>query len=122
MGYDMRFDVVDKKNCLKKQLNNIDFCYGEIIATYEYCVDNGLADFVDKNGRNTNCYIYVNDKETVQDCYGDYLKEVTIDELLTYLYDNEDTYRRQRPFIKMLEGFREVKDKFEDLVVLRFGH
>lgn len=124
MGYDMRFYVVNRHDNTKIEKEDKDFHYGEVIASYEYCVDYDLARFIDNNSKPTDTYIWIDGKEneTVVDCYGDLMKDIDLDELLIYLYDNQDTYRRQLPFIKMLEGFKQVKNQFEDLRILMYGH
>ena len=130
MGYDNRFYVVNKSTLAVDVLGNgTKYKYGEIIAMYEYCVDYDLTNFVDKKGRDTDCYIYIDDKETIKDCYGKPLKELTVDELLKYFEENPCfSYRRYAPFMYLLRAFKEIQDdeegneKFGNLVVLKYGH
>lgn len=122
MGYEMKFYVVNKLP------TGEDLKYGQIVAMYDYCQDYNLADFIDKNSKPTDTYIYVNEKETTKDMYGKPLAEISVDALLTYLESNPCcAYRRYWPLVSLLRGFKEVQDEpdnetFEDLVVLRYGY
>ena len=127
MGYDMRFYVVNKQG-LRSDIDGQAYYYGDIVASYEYCVDYGLATFVHDNSKPTDTYIYINDKETVKDCYGEFLQEIDIDTLLHRLEEKPCMeYRRYWPFVSLLRGFKEVQDEpdnehFGNLVVLMYGH
>ena len=122
MGYDMRFYVVNKCENVKRKIEDNEFCFGEIVAQYEYCVDNNLATFIDNNSKSTNTYIYIGEDETIRDCYGDLIKDIELDNLLNYLRNDKEEYRRKLPFIRLLEGFKLVKDQFSDLRILMYGH
>lgn len=132
MGYEMRFYVVNKHDFKGyKDNEGNEYKYGNIIAMYDYSKDYDLADFIDKNGKPTDCYIFANDREneTIKDSYGEHLKEITVDKLLDYLEQNPCySYRRYAPFMYLLRAFKEIQDdeennpKFEDLVVLRYGY
>lgn len=127
MGYEMKFYVVNKSK-LKDTINDKEFYYGQIVAMYDYCKDYDLADFIDKNSKPTDTYIYVGEQEVVEDCYGDPLAEIPVDSLLNYLEAHScSAYRRYWPLVSLLRGFKEVQDepdneKFEDLIVLRYGY
>ena len=122
MGYDMRFYVVNKSEVVKADIKGKVYNFGEIVAQYEYCVDYDLANFIEKNSKPTDTYIYINDKETVKDCYGDFMAKIELNDLLSYLHNDKGEYRRKKPFICLLEGFKEEKEKFENLIILKYGH
>lgn len=122
MGYDMRFYVVNKNDNLKYKIEDSDYCFGEIVAQYEYCVDYNLARFIDNNSKSTTTYIYIGEDETIRDCYGDLIKDIELDTLLDYLRNDKEEYRRKLPFIRLLEGFKLVKNQFSDLRILMYGH
>lgn len=127
MGYDIRFYVVNKSK-LELEVEDNMYKYGEIVASYEYCVDYDLRNFVKNNSKPTDTYIYVDGKETVKDCYGEFLYEISIDSLLNRLEEQPCMeYRRYWPLVALLRGFKEVQDEpdnehFENLVVLMYGH
>lgn len=121
MGYEMRFYVVNKMP-VKDQIENGEFYYGQTIAMYDYCCDYYLADFINKNSKPTDTYIYVGEEQVIKDCYGEFLAEININDLLEYLRNDKEEYRRKLPFIKMLEGFKEEKHHFEHLAILRYGY
>ena len=124
MGYDQRFYIVNRNKGMESKIFPKHY-YCEILAMYEYCCDNQLADFIDKNGEPSECYLFVNDFETeqIKDPYGEEFKAIDICRLIDYLEKNPDEdYRRYKPFINMLKGFADNFENFDDLLVIRYGH
>ena len=118
MGYDIRFYIVKKYNTSK---NEDDRYYAEVIAKYEYCKDYNLLDFCD-TFKDTNCYIYdVLDEPILEDCYGDNLKEIPVNDMIEYLEKHPDDYWRYAPFLSMLKAFDNFA-KNDELVILKYGH
>lgn len=124
MGYDINF-IIGLKKSWKDKIKTKEYNYVETIATYKYCVDYTLYDFI-KNYDASGCFVYINDKKLAIDPYGEELRAIPIQELYDYLtsdkfpLENKD-YRRYKVFIKLLEGFLENIEEFSDLVVLSYG-
>lgn len=122
MSYEMRFYVVQKS--FNATVDGTIKRYGSIIAMFDYCADDKLADYTSLVGKETDTFLSIRDDTITKDMYGKPLRELTIDQMLEFFKTDDDgkDYRRQKPFIKLLEGFKENIDQFEDLVVLRYGY
>ena len=78
---------------------------------------------IDKNGKDTDQFITINEKDTTTDCYGKPLKEVSLPDMISYLESNPSDYRRYQPFLNLLKGFNESEwDDGNGLAVLRYGY
>ena len=129
MGYDINF-IIGLKKSWKDKIKTKEYNYVETIATYKYCVDYTLRDFIGKYDA-SGCFVYINDKKLAVDPYGEELRVIPIQELYNYLTSDDfpkenKEYRRYDPFKMLLESFIKNFDKFnfeniEDLVVLSYG-
>lgn len=122
MGYENRIYVVSKYNTKGWDESVRDYFACEVIATFNLCcIDNEIRDKIESFG-DTDCYIWVNDKETTTDCYGKPIKEIPLKEAVkifnyaTAVYD----YRRYEPCASLLRGFD--PSLWDDLVVLSYGY
>ena len=129
MGYEMRFYIGLKIKGFKG-VDNSNYDYFQKIAMFDYCCDNEVKDFFDKNGVDSKVYGFFTqeDKEEIKDKYGDEFKTVPISDLIRFLkkdYKGTD-YRRYKPFLAMLKGFEETKKQFEtedfELIIIRYGY
>ena len=119
MGYESKLYVVEKS---PRGLNEDGMRYGQIIAMIDMCKLG--SDFIDmlSNYPPTDCYIYIEDEETVEDKYGDPLIEIPVQDMINILDElsQKEDYRRFAPAIGLLGGFNS-KD-WGDLVVLHYGY
>lgn len=124
MGYEMKFYVVRKSNlALEKDETKK---WAEKISEFYYCKDYGLANWIDKNYEETNCYIFADDGNTeiLEDMYDSPLIEIPIKDMVEYLETHSDDYRRVKPFLNMLKAFDEDNETKwnNELVILRYGY
>ena len=126
MAYEMKFYVGIKHKI--KGIDNPDYNYFQIIASYDYAADSDLGDFVYKyDSAKVFGFFTQSDKEEILDKYGDKFKEIPIEDMLKYLSEHPDyEYRRYLPFKTLLEGFNLVKKQFDDedndLILINYGH
>lgn len=129
MGYEMKF-YIGLKIKEFKGVDNSNYDYFQKIAMFDYCCDNEVADFFDKNGVDSKVYGFFTqeDIEEIKDKYGKEFKTVPISDLIRFLkkdYKGTD-YRRYKPFLAMLKGFEATKEKFEtedfELMIIRYGY
>lgn len=118
MGYESRVYIVNKSNyeCLVENGK----VYASVVAMFDGCKWPALRSAFHKE---TDCYIYGSDGSTkiLKDCYGEALKEATIDEVIKAIEnDKGEYYRRTAPLLGLLKGF-ELAD-WNNLVVLHCGH
>ena len=118
MGYESKLYVVDKSDFLDG-----DYVWGEVIASFDLYKTYPVSDKM-REYPNTNCYIYADDGNTriLEDCYGESLKEIPIDDAIKILESaaSLNNYRRYSPCIALLKGFE--KNQWKNLVVLHYGH
>lgn len=126
MGYELKF-IIGLKSESKEKIKGKFYNYTQVISIYNYCVDYNLADYIQENGRDSGCEVFIengNEPEIV-DRYGKPLQEIDLDILLKY-FDKVDDYRRFKPLKMMLQGFLENKELFDSdftkLVVLTYGY
>lgn len=121
MGYEMKFYIVKKGHfTLNKEKTHY---WASIVAMFNYCQDSDLADWIDKNGKDTDQFININGTDITTDCYGKSLKEVSLPDMISYLEANPSDYRRYQPFLNLLKGFNESEwDDGNGLAVLRYGY
>jgi len=115
MGYESKLYIIQKSDVVKE--DNKYWC--EVIATFNLCKVN--IDF--SKYPSTDSYFYEGNEMIVEDCYGDTLKELTIQEAITEIENAaaRDDYRRWNPILGLLKGFNE-KEWGNDLRVLHYGH
>lgn len=117
MGYESKLYVVDKHHW--KWSNEP---WGEVIAMFDLCKVPGL-NFSKYPA--TDCYIYADDGNTKirEDNYGDLLKEIPVKDAIDMIEKEikaDKDYRRYQPCLNLLKGFD--LNRWEDLVVLHYGH
>lgn len=115
MGYESRLYVISKSSNILE--DNMRWC--EVIASFDLCkVDIDFRKYPD-----TDSFFYECNEKIVEDCYGDHLKELTLQEAITEIENAmaRGHYRRWNPVIGLLKGFNE--DEWgNDLRVLHYGH
>ena len=129
MGYEMRFYIGLKSKDMKG-IDNPNYNHFQKIAMFDYCCDNEVANFFDKNGVDSKVYGFFTqeDKDEIKDKYGEEFKTVPISDLIHFLENEykETDYRRYEPFLAMLKGFEKVKHRFTneatELMIIRYGH
>lgn len=117
MGYESKLYVVHKSSNIKEK----DMYWCEVIASFDLCkVDIDFRKYPD-----TDAYFYEGDEKIIEDCYGDHLKELTLQEAITEI-ENAMTrghYRRWNPILGLLKGFNEDEwGPVNALRVLHYGH
>lgn len=122
MGYENRLYVVSKYKTKGFDEEVKDFFACEVIAIFNLCgIDYEIRDKIDAFP-DTDCFIWVNDKPVVKDCYGQMLKMIPLNDALkifTYASAISD-YRRYEACASLLRGFKE--SDWGDLYVLRYGY
>ena len=117
MGYESRIYVVEKRERLGKDIKK----YAQKIAVFDIC----KFDFGNIFQKETDCYIYADDGNTkiLEDCYGDPLKEASIEDVINCLETYNSTqehYRRVAPLLGLLKGFD--SSEWDNLAVLHYGY
>lgn len=119
MGYDSRIFVVEKSS--GAALEEHSKKYASVLARVEVCKFPNLVSVFKKE---TDCYIYSDDGNTeiLTDCYGEPLKEATIEEVIKCLEESEEKehYRRAVILLGLLRSFN--ADEWRDIAVLHYGH
>ena len=127
MGYEMKF-YIGLKYKHSTGYANPNYNFFQKMAMFDYCNDNDLADFVDKyESAKVYGYFTQEDKEEITDKYGEEFKSVPIEDLIAYLEEHPLLdYRRYKPFLMLLKGFKENKEEFDnditELLVIRYGY
>lgn len=123
MGYESRLYVVDKHKDMKS--DDLGLVWATVIAVYD--LSKAGEDFVHKVSAfpDTDCYIFADDGNTeiTEDCYGDKLKEIPLNQMisiLAYEIGANSYYRRLKPILALLTAFN--PNDWDDLVVLHYGH
>lgn len=131
MGYESRIYVVDKHEGL--QCPSDKKLWGEVLSMTNLSKWSSVAEFFNKKPV-TDCYIYADDGNTAitEDRYGKELTECSIDDFYDFLMgvsseyyylSNEDRkYRRYLPLLKLIEGYKLSKDRYENLFILHYGY
>ena len=124
MGYESKLYVVDKRRIAHK-IDGKEYVWGEVIASFDLCKVYPVSDKM-REYPITNCYIYADDGNTqiLEDCYGEPLKEIPLDDAIGILEDAAglEDYRRYEPCIALLKGFKQSQWQWNNLVVLHYGH
>lgn len=101
-----------------------DYRFADVVSVYYYLKDDGLAAYVDREGKPTKYLIFSENGEDtiINDCHGAPLQEIDIKALLDYFKSCPDDYRRRAPFVALLRAFQKEIDKgnFDRLVILRY--
>ena len=120
MGVDIRLYIGIKHEDFKIKEK---YCYFEDIVSYEFCVDYNLVKLIEQQ-KETNCLITIEDQDFTKDYYGKTLKEIPIETLIEYLENDTEDYRRIKPLLYMLKGFKEESEKgnYDNLIVIPFLH
>lgn len=134
MGYESKLYIVEQNNMnyVDKDTNEkVTDIFNRIIGTYDLCkmgsdfaydvFDKELEGkiFVRGNG-DTNF-----DEETDVDCYGEHLRYCDNLPMLIAELENSEKhfhYRRLKPIIAMLKEFEKLKNEFNHLIVIHYGH
>lgn len=128
MGYESKLYIVDThdisfidKNTNKK-VKDIFNC---IIGTYDLCKMGSDFDY-DVFDKELEGKIFISgDEDTDVDCYGEHLRYCdNIPMLIAELQESEKRshYRRLKPIISMLQEFEKLKNEFNHLIVIHYGH
>ena len=127
MGYEMKF-YIGIKHKYMKGIEHPDYTYFNKIAMFDYCKDSDLTNFTDKfESAKVYGFFTQEDKEEITDKYGEEFKAIPIEDLITYLEEHPNDYRRRKPFLALLKGFKEEKELFDEenlteLLVIRYGY
>ena len=126
MGYESRIYIVKKHPRLPI---DGDKSYAEVIATFELRKCSPINEFIAGCLPATNCYIYADDGNTpiLEDCYGEPLKEISVDEMIRMIDNVRLNYL---PFsgyttMQMLRAALDEMIKHDtvyDKVCLHYGH
>ena len=122
MGYESKLYIVEKST-IKSNVNGKELYWAEVIATFDLCKTYAVSGKMCK-AKDADCFIYADDGNTeiVTDCYGDTLKEMTIEEAVQILEEAAgcENYRRYAPCIALLKAFDQ--SKWRNVVVLHYGY
>lgn len=127
MGYETRLYIVEKSNSPSIYDQNKGKVWGDVIAMFDLRKCYPLSDRL-RNCPPTNCFIFFDgsDTEIVEDCYGEPLKETTIEHVLQILNNimEEEGHRRLFPLAAYLNAIQAQKQdgKWGDLAVLHYGY
>ncbi len=124
MGYESRLYVINK-SWINRKFGEKTMTYAEIVASFELCKVYGI-DFAKYPPTKYFIYAEGND-ETIEDLYGDPLRELTLEEVVKEIekaMDKDPSYRRWKPCLAMLREFKNAnKSEWNnDLAVLHYGH
>lgn len=121
MGYESKIYVVQRE---KNEQNY----YGHIIAMFDLCqmgYGNGWRELF-KTEVKYDVFIENGNEETRKDCYGETLKETTIEAVIEWLENyitSGETYRRLKPCLGMLKGFNLDEWGYGDgLYIIHYGY
>ena len=127
MSYESTLYIVVKAPCVYTDYPR--FCWK--IAQYDLGRFPPIADLFVKNNpesKFTDCGLYLDgkgDEQVTEDCYGDKLKEASIETVIKVLKSPEaNTMNHQRlpPLLAMLESFHTTWAGIKGLAVIHFGH
>jgi hypothetical protein len=127
MGYESTLYVVDKSNYF--DTNYPRFCFQ--IVNYDLGRFPPIAELFGEDNpesKFTDCGLYLTgdgDKQVTEDCYGDKLREASIETVIKVLRNPEEQYKdhqRLPPILAMLESFYTTWPVITKLAVIHFGH
>lgn len=101
-------------------------CFAETLAVFNLGYVDSMIDIpVSEHWKPTNYFVYADDGETeiLEDMYGDELRELTVDDLISKLTftDGIAVSRRAAILLSALRAIRLTYDK-HDIVCLHFGY
>lgn len=121
MGYESKFYIVVKTS-LSPDKDGLT--YSQVIALFDMCKMGYASETLEvvKKSPDTDCFFFADDGETriIKDKYGDKLKEINKKKLLAALKNDDDGYRRIKPFVAFLKSL--TKKNWSNLKILHFGH
>jgi hypothetical protein len=128
MSYEHRFYIVEKTNaCYDPKL---DKHYAIRLCMFELGPMEEMQDVIKKYPP-TNHFIYEpgnGNEECVEDCYGDPLIEIHIDDMIweirQIMHDMDGVENKLIVFYEILMAFRhcETESKYNSIVCLHYGH
>ena len=126
MGYESKLYIVIKSD-ITSHIDSIkkDMVWGQVVATYDLCK---VYDIDFRKYPDTDCFFYderYGDEKgrVIEDCYGDTLKELTIEEAIKEVATANsigEHYRRYAPLLALLTAFNPYE--WKDMAVLHYGH
>ena len=127
MGYESKLIIVHKSDITAHiKSTDRDMVWGEVIATYRLCK---VYDIDFRKYPATDCFFYDEqdgdeDGRVIEDCYGDTLKELTVQEAIKEIAianAKGEHYRRYAPILAMLTAFN-LEEWGNSLRVLHYGY
>lgn len=126
MGYESKIYIVKKHPRLSI---DEDKSYAEVIAMFDLKKCSPINEFIAKRLPETDCYIYADDGDTpiLEDCYGEPLKEISVDEMIRMI-DNVSLYYLSSSGYTTMQMLRAALDEMikqdtvYDKVCLHYGH
>lgn len=123
MGYESKLYIAEKTS-IKGENGKT---YAQVIAMFKM---GKIGDLTNVFEQETDCYFYADDgnTEVLEDCYGDALREATLEDVIYALeeaIDNGENYRRLFPLLSALHTFYEQQKNgvwSKDIVVLHYGY
>ena len=123
MGYESRIYIVEKFDTCSYDDGK---CFAQVIAMFNMCKFYDLSGVL-RYKPETDCYIYADDGNTriLEDCYGEPLKEATIESVIDTLEKivaNGEDYWRTFPLLSTLKSIKERIGNYDKIVVLHYGY
>ena len=123
MGYESKLYIVEKS----MRFNGENKCYAEVLAMFDMCK---IYPVVPVFKKEADCYFYADDGDTevLTDCYGDPIKEASLEDVISAIKQdikNSGEYRRYDPLLAALEVYKEQQDAEvwgRPLAVLHYGY
>lgn len=123
MGYESKLFVVKKHSNISQNIDGKEMIWGQVIATIDFGKYYQMSDRM-RYEKETNCYIYAVgcDERIVDDCYGEPLKEMSLDRTIDILKEAREEYPYYMVDIALglLKEFR--FSPLDDVVVLHYGY
>ena len=122
MGYESKIYIVEKTNLVEEN----GMKYARVLAMFDVSKFYELSDWF-RNKPATKHYIYADDGDTqiIEDCYGDTLKEASVEEVIEKLeriVENGEDYKRIFPLLAALKVFEEQSIHWGNIAVLHYGY
>lgn len=122
MSYESKLYIVEKTPLISEHGKH----YSRIIAMFDmHC----MGEITNVFKTETDCYFYADDGDTevMQDCYGEPLKEASVNDVINALENsikNGETYRRLFPVLAALKVIEEQQSNgtWADIRVLHYGY
>jgi hypothetical protein len=122
MGYESKVYIVEDHRTKIMQSDKKD--YASVVAVF--CLGGmGVGQFEElfTNASITSCYFYADDGNTqvFEDRYGEELKEVSVNDLLSALEKDTETLNKTAPLIAFLEAI-EQNPYWTNIKAIRYGY